>query len=249
MNPDVVSYSLDSLHELLPTNTPARKNLRSAISHYILEKGLWRNCSEPCQAGRKSDSRDACVCQCHNDPAVNQECCPTRKGMARVVITVDRAEGLWGDHTTATDGYVKVFQHAQVYRSPVIYNNNNPRWAAVVDLGSQDLTATPKVKFQVWDEDSGWDDDNLGSCEFSLSAGVKEDVCPLNHGRLFIRWKVECAPSLGGALCRDYRASPMSPSLRGLYTSRHAHPVPKAMLAEMGVFVSGGGATGNGSVY
>uniref|UniRef100_UPI0009B3188A perforin-1-like n=1 Tax=Monopterus albus TaxID=43700 RepID=UPI0009B3188A len=94
-NPDVVSYSLDSLHELLPVNTPVRKNMRLAISHYILEKGLWKNCSEPCQAGIKSDSRDSCVCQCHNDPAVNQDCCPTRKGMARVIVTVQRAEGLW----------------------------------------------------------------------------------------------------------------------------------------------------------
>ncbi|XP_078125884.1 perforin-1-like [Sander vitreus] len=135
-NPDIVSYSLDSLHELLPTNTTVRKNLRSAISHYILEKGLWKNCTDRCQAGIKSDPRDTCVCQCHNDPAVNQDCCPTRKGMARVIITVQRASGLWGDYITATDGYVKVsFNGQMVQRSPVIHNNNNPHWAMVVDLG------------------------------------------------------------------------------------------------------------------
>ncbi|KAM9345948.1 perforin-1-like [Symphorus nematophorus] len=237
-NPDIVSYSLDSLHELLPTNNPARKNLRSAISHYILEKGLWRNCSERCQAGIKSDSRDPCVCQCHGDPAVSQDCCPTRRGMARVIITVQRATGLWGDHSTATDGYVKVsFNGMMVQRSPVINNNNNPHWGMVIDLGSQDLSTGHKVRFEVWDEDNKWDDDLLGQCEQTLSAGVKEDLCNLQHGQLFYKWEVKCAPSLSGESCMDYKPSPMSQSLRRLYVSRHAHPVPKAILLKMGVFV------------
>ncbi|XP_041634065.1 perforin-1-like [Cheilinus undulatus] len=237
-NPDIISYSLDSLHELLPTDTPARKNLRSAISHYILEKGLLKNCSGRCQVGIKSDPRDSCVCQCHNDPAVNQDCCPTRKGMARVIITVQRASGLWGDHTTATDGYVKVSLNGQmVQRSPIIQNNNNPHWGMVVDLGTQDLSGGSKVRFEVWDEDSKWDDDLLGNCERALSAGVKEDLCVLQHGRLFFKWEVKCAPSLSGDLCTDYKPTPMDPSLQKLYVSRHAHPIPKAMLLEMGVFM------------
>ncbi|XP_059204441.1 perforin-1-like [Centropristis striata] len=237
-NPDIVSYSLDSLHELLPTNTPARKNLRSAISHYILEKALWKNCSERCQAGRKSNPTDSCVCQCHNDPAVNQDCCPTLKGMARVIITVQRASDLWGDTTTATDGYVKVSFNGQiVHRTPVIYNNNYPRWAATVDLGTRDLSSGHKVRFEVWDEDNKWDDDLLGDCEQGLSAGVKEDLCNLQHGKLFFKLDVTCAPSLSGDTCKDYKASPMSQSLKKLYVSRHAHLVPKAVLLEMGVFV------------
>uniref|UniRef100_A0A3Q3J8L7 Perforin 1.9 n=1 Tax=Monopterus albus TaxID=43700 RepID=A0A3Q3J8L7_MONAL len=207
-NPDVVSYSLDSLHELLPVNTSVRKNMRLAISHYILEKGLWKNCSEPCQAGIKSDSRDSCVCQCHNDPAVNQDCCPTRKGMARVIVTVQRAEGLWGDHTTQTDGYVKVFfDGLMVQRSPVIYNNNNPHWAVVVDLGPRDVSSGQRVRFEVWDQDNDWDDDLLGQCEQDVSAGVKEDICTLQHGRLFYKWEVKCAPSLSGSSCTDYKPS------------------------------------------
>ncbi|XP_037649071.1 perforin-1-like [Sebastes umbrosus] len=237
-NPDIVSYSLDALHELLPTNTAVRKNLRSAISHYILEKGLWKNCSERCQAGIKSDPRDTCVCQCHNDPGVNQDCCPTRKGIARVIITVQRAAGLWGDHTTATDGYVKVsFNGMMFQRSHVIYNNNYPHWAMVVDLGPQDLSSGNKVRFEVWDEDNKWDDDLLGACEQVLTAGVKEDLCNLQHGQLFYKLEVKCAPSLSGDTCTDYKASPMSQSLKKLYVSRHAHPIPKAILLEMGVFV------------
>ncbi|XP_041831059.1 perforin-1-like [Melanotaenia boesemani] len=237
-NPDLNSYSLESLHALLPEKDPARKNLRSALSHYILEKGLWRNCSEQCQAGIKTDRKDSCVCQCHNDLAVNQDCCPTRKGMARVIITVQRASGLWGDHTTSTDGFVKVyFNKVMVHRSHVIYNNNNPHWGAIVDLGSQDLSLGNKVYFEVWDEDSGWDDDNLGGCLQVLSEGVKSDLCSLNHGTLYFKWEVKCAPSLSGSSCSDYKPSPMSPSLRKLYMSRHAHPIPKVILKEMGVFV------------
>lgn len=236
--PDVVSYSLDALHELLPLNKPVRKNLRSAVSHYILEKALWRNCSSACQAGVKSNVGDPCVCQCHNDPAVNADCCPARKGMARVVIIVQRATDLWGDHTTATDGYVKVsFNGRMIRRSPVIYNNNYPHWGMTVDLGSQDLSAGRKVRFELWDEDSKWDDDLLGECERELTAGVREDLCNLQHGRFYYKLEVTCAPSLSGVACMDYKPSPMSQSLKEVYASRHSRPIPKAVLASMGVFV------------
>ncbi|MEQ2165308.1 hypothetical protein GOODEAATRI_015533 [Goodea atripinnis] len=219
---------------LLPANTTTWFNLRSAISHYILEKGLVINCTERC----RKDSRDHCVCQCHNDPAVNSDCCPTRKGMARVILTVQRATGLWGDYFTSTDGFVKVFYHkAEVRRSPVINNNNNPHWGMVVDLGSQDLSAS-KLRIEVWDQDNGWDDDQLGACEPVLANGIKEDVCNLNHGRLYFKWEVKCAPSLSGNLCTEYVQTPMNPSLKKLYVSRHAHPIPKPMLLEMGVFVN-----------
>ncbi|KAM4598199.1 perforin-1-like isoform 1-T2 [Polymixia lowei] len=238
-NPDIVSYSLDSLHELLPSNSQIRKNLRSAISHYILEKALWKNCTEPCQAGIKTNHKDPCVCSCHNDPAVGPDCCPTRKGMARVIVTVQRAAGLWGDHSTATDGYVKVFLDQQmVSRSAVIYNNNNPYWAMSVDLGSLDVSAGKKVKFEVWDEDNKWDDDLLGACEQDLVAGEKEELCNLQHGRLYYKWKVTCAPSLGGRTCNDYKPSPMNQHLQKIYVSRHARPVPADILMEMGVFES-----------
>ncbi|CAF88127.1 unnamed protein product, partial [Tetraodon nigroviridis] len=183
--PDIISYSLNSLHELLPTSCPVRKDLRSAIRHYILEKGLWKNCSEPCQAGiRGTPGSPACV----------------------------------------------------------IYNNNNPHWAREVDLGTQDVSDEKKVRLEVWDQDNNWDDDLLGACQQVLTAGVQQEVCSLQHGRLFYSWKVECAPSLGGPGCTTYKPSPMAQSLRSAYVSRHAQPMPKAVLSEMGVFVSEGPA-------
>ncbi|XP_053194898.1 perforin-1-like [Scomber japonicus] len=240
LNPDIISYSLDSLHDLLPVDSPAHKNLKSAIRDYILEKGLLRNCSNRCQVGIRTDLKDPCVCQCHNNPAVTPDCCPTRRGMARVIITAKRATGLCGDWFTSTDGYVKVlFNNDKERRTPVIKNNNNPCWNMIFDLGSQDLSAGNKVRFEVWDQDSRWDDDFLGGCDQSLFSGVKEDVCNLKRGQFFFKVEVICAPSLSGQLCKDYKPSPMSQSLQKLYVSRHAHPIPKEMLLEMGVFVNG----------
>ncbi|XP_057716975.1 perforin-1-like [Corythoichthys intestinalis] len=234
--PDVISYSLEPLHELLPTNTPVRKNLRSAISHYILERALMKNCSGRCRAGVKGDLRDPCVCHCSNQRDVKPDCCPARRGTARVVVTVQRASGLWGDTTTATDAYVKVLFNRRDWRSPVINNNNNPHWNFLVDLGTQDLSAGPSLRFELWDQDSGWDDDRLGTCDRPLTAGATADVCAMQHGKFFYKWDVKCAPSLGGGLCVDYKPSPMDPDLSGSYASRHAHPLPPAVLLEMGVF-------------
>lgn len=192
------------------------------------------NCTERC----RKDSRDQCVCQCQNDEAVNQDCCPKKRGMARLIVTAQRATGLWGDYFTSTDGFVKIFYNKKEHRSQVINNNNNPNWNMVVDLGSQDLSVENKVRFEVWDQDHGWDDDLLGSCEPLLQNGIKVDVCNMNHGRLYFKLEVKCAPSLTGALCAEYQPTPMNQSLKKLYVSRHALPIPKAMLLEMGVFLN-----------
>ncbi|KAF7660562.1 hypothetical protein LDENG_00279770 [Lucifuga dentata] len=237
-NPDIVSYSLATLHDLLPDN-PVHNNLRKAISHYILEKSLLRDCRNPCQPGMYSDDKDPCVCHCRNVPNVNANCCPTNKGMAQVIITVQRATDLWGDYFTATDGYVKVFlNEILIKRSYVINNNNNPHWNLVIDMGSQDMSAVNTVRFQVWDQDNDWDDDLLGECEKDLIVGVKNGHCNLNDGRLYYKWEVKCAPSLTGEACMDYKPSPMSRRLRAVYVSRQSRPVPSATLRALGVFAN-----------
>ncbi|XP_010872442.1 perforin-1-like [Esox lucius] len=247
--PDIVSYSLESLHELLPTTNPSRKTLRKAISDYILEKALWKNCSQPCQTGVKSDQRDSCICSCHNNPGVTADCCPTRKGIARVVITIQRGANLWGDHTTATDGYVKVsFAGQMIGRTPVISNNNDPHWAMTYDLGPVNLSTNKRLRLEVWDEDDKWNDDLLGECEKELTAGVNEDVCNLQHGQLFYKWEVVCAPSLGGSSCMEYMPSPMNSQLAKVYVSRHSRPIPRDMLVSMGVLVDGHSLPANKSL-
>ncbi|XP_076121792.1 perforin-1-like [Alosa pseudoharengus] len=238
LNPDMISYSLDPLHELLSPKLPVRKELRKAIKHYILESGLWQNCSEPCKSGVKRNPKEPCVCSCHGDPGVGSDCCPVKRGLARVIITAVRASGLWGDTTTATDAYVKVFnsQNMQLARTPVIWNNNSPQWNMAFDLGDVILSQTSMVKFEVWDEDSKWDDDLLGTCTVNLKEGTKDDACSLNHGMFFYKLQVVCGPSLSGPSCSEYVSSPMNGHLERLYVSRHARPIPKDMLVKMGVF-------------
>ncbi|KAL2101340.1 hypothetical protein ACEWY4_003101 [Coilia grayii] len=237
-NPDVITYSLDPLHELLPTNLPVRKELRKAIRHYVLERGLFRNCSEPCKTGIKRNPKEPCACSCHGDPGVGRNCCPTKRGLARVVITAVKAAGLWGDSTTATDGYVKVLDshNMQIGRSNVIWNNNSPQWNMAFEIGDVILSQTSMVRFEVWDEDSKWDDDLLGACNVNLREGTKEDSCSLDHGMFFYKLQVTCGPSLSGPSCSDYVSSPMNGQLEKLYVSRHAQPIPNAMLLKMGVF-------------
>ena len=244
--PGIVSHSLKPLHELLPTAGPTRKNLRAAITHYILEKALWRNCSEPCQAGKKRSQNEPCVCSCQGDSAVTPDCCPSRRGTARVVLVVQHASGLWGDYFTATDGFVKVtFGAEKIQRQTrVIANNNNPHWGETFDLGNQDLSnaAGRSVRFEVWDQDNHWDDDLLGECVRELSPGAHEDVCNLQHGRLYIKWTVTCTRHLSGATCMDYETTPISQHLQKVFVSRHSQRVPEAILKEYGVL--GVGASG-----
>ncbi|KAA0705725.1 Perforin-1 [Triplophysa tibetana] len=238
-NPDVISYSLEPLHELISTKHPVRKHLRQAIHDYILEKSLLRNCSQSCKTGIKSNLNDPCVCTCHNNPGITPSCCPSQRGLARAKVTIVKAQGLWGDHSTETDGYVKVFdkQNIQVGRTDVIWNNNSPNWARTFDLGDVVLTENDKLRLEVWDEDSKWDDDLLGTCEVSTRQGLIENFCNLNHGQLFYKIEVTCGPSLSGPYCSKYVGSPMNFHLEKVYVSRNARPVPAEMLMEKGVLL------------
>ncbi|XP_018619994.2 perforin-1.1 [Scleropages formosus] len=246
--PDLISYSLDSLHELLPPSNPLAQNLQRAISHYILERALWKNCSEPCPTGVKTNPKDSCVCSCHNNPGVTPNCCPTKRGQARVKVTIQRATDLWGDYNTGTDGYVKVsHMGVPVGRTRIIYNTNHPYWGDVFDMGLVVLSAGDSVKLEVWDEDNKWDDDLLGTCNVKLAAGVKEDICGLNHGQLYYKVEVECAPSLGGGSCSDYVGSPLNWHMQKAYVSRNALPVPSKILEKLGVVFDNGTALANRS--
>ena len=236
--PNLVSYSLNALHELLPTKDEKRKHLRTAISHYILERALMRNCSEPCKSGARRSQTEPCICSCQGDPAVKPDCCPARRGVARVVITVQKATGLWADHFTATDGFVKLsFPGTEQRQTHVVMNNNNPVWGSVFDLGDLDLSAGRTLRLEVWDQDSGWDDDLLGNCEKQVGQGAVQEVCALQGGRLHYKWEVRCAPSLGGADCTQYVASPMNQQLQRAFVSRHSQRVPQALLEKKGVFL------------
>lgn len=103
------------------------------------------------------------------------------------------------------------------------------------DLGDVVLNNYNPLKLETWDEDNQWDDDLLGACTVPLELGVSQNFCNLNHGLLYYKTEVVCAPSLAGPSCSDYIGSPMNFHLEKTYVSRHSRPIPKDMLQEMGV--------------
>nr|BAJ07835.1 perforin 1 [Carassius langsdorfii] len=237
--PDVISFKLKPLHMLLPVKNPKYKQLRRAIRDYILQRALMKNCSTPCKAGIPTNPKEPCKCSCHNIAGVKANCCPAQRGLAQISVTVMKATGLWGDYFSQTDGYVKVLRNQKVFlgETPVIWNQNSPTWNWKFGLDSFILSQFGGLRLEVWDRDNKWDDDLLGACNIQLKAGVKSNFCRLNHGLLYYKTSVTCAPSLAGSSCTEYVSSPMASHLEKVYVSRHAHPIPKDELLKMGVLL------------
>ncbi|KAK1151938.1 perforin-1-like [Acipenser oxyrinchus oxyrinchus] len=231
--PDMVSYALEPLHNLIRFKGPVKEHLKKALVEYILGKGLQRSCSGKCSLGARSNMGDSCSCVCHSGAGINSMCCPTQRGLAKLTVKVIRGEKLWGDYDTQTDGFVKVFLGDKMLKTRTEQNNDNPRWNQIFDFGSITLTMATELKFEVWDEDNGWNDDLLGSCSWKLEKGVKENLCALNHGNLFFSYTLECGPSLGGPTCEEHVPSPMSAELMQSFVSRNAVPLPRSLVAEM----------------
>ncbi|KAM9457456.1 perforin-1-like [Clarias gariepinus] len=238
-HPDVISYSLEPLHKLEEKEN-IRENLRKAIKDYIVQRALIKDCSSPCKAGRKSNPKEPCSCTCHNNPGVAFNCCPTQKGYAKVTVTAIRATGLFGDFFgNEADAYVKIFRNDNIFagKTPVVWNRNQPTWNYDFSFDNDDLNQFKSVTLQVWDEDSGWNDDLLGECKIKLKSGLTQDTCSLNHGTLYYKVIVKCIPALTGSLCMEYQPTPMDAQLEKVYVSRNARPIPISVLLEMGVLL------------
>uniref|UniRef100_A0A670JP09 Perforin 1 n=1 Tax=Podarcis muralis TaxID=64176 RepID=A0A670JP09_PODMU len=204
--PGLISYSLMPIHTLVTKGDPKREGLRQAVSEYVRERALWRNCSQPCPPGTRRSARDTCSCVCTSDGTTNTMCCSRARGLGKLKVTIVRARNLWGDNWSRTDAFVKVFYNGREMRTPTIWNNDNPEWKVHLDVGNiQVLGETSKLRVQVWDEDNRWDDDLLGSCDEPLQAGKPQNkICYLNHGSLEFQYHLECGPFLGGPYCLDY---------------------------------------------
>ncbi|XP_004470620.1 perforin-1 [Dasypus novemcinctus] len=203
-SPGLVDYSLQPLHLLLDSQDPRREALRRAVSKYVTDRARWRDCSRPCPLGKQKDPRDPCQCVCHGSAVTNQDCCPQRRGLAQLEVTVVQAWDLKGDVITATDAYVKVFFGGQERRTGTVWNNNNPRWMTRLDFGDVLLASGGVLRVQVWDADSISKDDLLGTCDQSPRAGTHEVDCSLNHGHLKFRYHAKCLPHLDGETCLQY---------------------------------------------
>ncbi|MCJ8738970.1 hypothetical protein PDJAM_G00041680 [Pangasius djambal] len=120
LHPDVLSYSLEPLHQLLPARKPIRVHLRNAIKDYILQRALLKNCTSPCKTGVKTNPEEPCRCTCLNNPGVALNCCPTQRGSALITVTAIKATGLHGDFLDATDAFVKILLNGKDQQRPDI---------------------------------------------------------------------------------------------------------------------------------
>lgn len=203
-SPSLVDYTLEPLHVLLESQNPRREALRQAVSKYVTHRARWRDCSRPCPPGQQKSRHDPCHCVCHGSGATNQDCCPRKRGLAKLEVMNFQARGLWGDIFTATDAYVKVFFGGQERRTGTVWNNNNPQWVTTLDFGDVVLATGGPLRVQVWDADNGYDDDLLGTCDQTPQSGLRNVECNLNHGHLRFSYRAKCLPHLTGEACLQY---------------------------------------------
>uniref|UniRef100_A0A8C3YL65 Perforin-1 n=1 Tax=Catagonus wagneri TaxID=51154 RepID=A0A8C3YL65_9CETA len=203
-SPGPVDYTLEPLHVLLQSRDPRREALRQAVSKYVMDRARWKNCSRPCPPGRRKNPKDPCQCVCHGSSATDQDCCPRQRGLARLEVMNFMAMGLWGDYFTATDAYLKVFFGGQELRTSTVWNNDHPRWATRLDFGDVLLPTGGPLRVQVWDADSGWDDDLLGTCDRTPQSGLHKVTCHFDHGHLTFSYDAKCLLHLTGEKCLQY---------------------------------------------
>ncbi|XP_047657208.1 perforin-1-like isoform X4 [Tachysurus fulvidraco] len=236
-HPDIISYALESNHNLLPTKRQAKVHLRKAIKDFILQRGLLKNCTNPCNIGVKTNSKEPCKCSCINNPQLSINCCPAQKGSAEVTVTVIKGTGLYGDFWVGTDGFVELSLNNRFRdKTRTILNNDYPNWNADFHLGTEDLTSAITLTLEVFDEDN-FSEERLGACYLHLKSGVVNEVCALNHGLLYYKVQVTCIPGLTGPSCSKLLPSPMDAQLEKVYVSRNARPISTGMLLKMGVLL------------
>ncbi|KTF77799.1 hypothetical protein cypCar_00034409, partial [Cyprinus carpio] len=204
--PGVVSYTLSSLHMLVKNDPARRAGLQAAISKYITKSAISTACPSSCKVGHRANN---CACKCNGHQSVDSNCCPSKPGVATLIVTVLSAKGLWGDYFTKTDGYVKVFYGSKAYETPVIWNNDFPRWNYNINFQTVDLTQRTLLRFEVWDRDNRYDDDLLGKGSLVPNKGTNlQSSFKLNHGSLLISYTATCGPSLTGSVCEKYAPTP-----------------------------------------
>uniref|UniRef100_A0A8C1P2S2 C2 domain-containing protein n=1 Tax=Cyprinus carpio TaxID=7962 RepID=A0A8C1P2S2_CYPCA len=116
-------------------------------------------------------------------------CCPAAKGLATLKVYNLRAKGLYGDKYTQTDGTVTVTYGTQIKRTETIDDDDNPRWPEIFEFGPIKIKMANKLTFEVYDADSYWNSDLLGTCSFDLRSGVVSDACVFTYGTFFFTYE------------------------------------------------------------
>ncbi|XP_029367131.1 perforin 1.5 [Echeneis naucrates] len=185
-NPDVVSYAIFPLHNLVE-DSHISANLRSIITEYIKENQL--------QAGQAVSKN------CSPTPNLDHNCCPLRAGRGSLRLEIHRAAGLRADTFTKTDAYVKIFYNGMYEETNTILDNNDPVWNATYDYGSVELGQ--ELRFEVWDRDVLYND-RAGICVVFPERGTHSLSCQLSKGVLYFTYTVKCDTHLTGFKCGRY---------------------------------------------
>uniref|UniRef100_A0A8C6SVI7 Perforin 1.5 n=1 Tax=Neogobius melanostomus TaxID=47308 RepID=A0A8C6SVI7_9GOBI len=185
-NPDVVSYAIFPLHQLVD-DPQVSTNLKNSVTEYIKENQLQVD-----QLGMK---------KCSPKPNLDHNCCPLRAGRGTLTLEIHRASGLRADTFTKTDAYVRIFYNGMYEETPTVMDDNNPVWNASYVFGSVELGQ--EMWFEVWDRDVLYND-MVGRCLVFPERGTHRLSCRLKKGVLYFTYNIKCDEHLTGFRCGRY---------------------------------------------